>query len=145
MTPVPPDLREYVESELHRVTGAHPEWHVEFQPVGYRVPADSPGRRNDQLVWRLAKQSEDGDYVLEADPDGQQFLIWFGHHQAGADPFVTWIMRPAVHISFEALWPPHGFPRHFRLGDVLEWMIQGDRGDRGRRPIAYPPNYLSLT
>ncbi len=139
------ELRRYVESELDRVIRSHQGWHAEFRPSGWRLETRPGRQRESHLFWVLTEDSDTGDYLLEADPTSKEFLLWFGHHQAGADLLVTWIMRPAVHVPFEALWPPLETLPRFSIGDVLDCVLGAERVAAGFRSMRYPKNYISLT
>ena len=132
------DARRYVEGELDRVARATPGW------CAYNLETESLPETSGalpQLTWRIEKTNEVSWFTLEARLKGQEFLIWFGNHQVGAHG-LHWMMRPAVHLSFEDLKPRDDLVAlRFTLGDVLAAMI---RSSESPRPT-FPTNSFSNT
>src|SRR5438445_7444460 len=91
----------YVQHELRTLIQRGSSWHATpASPDAPGVPPDG-----NRLSWKLTRtDTPDSWYVLEARIDSQEFLIWFGNHQVGAEG-LHWIMRPAVHVAFRDLAP----------------------------------------
>ena len=113
----PEECRTYAEAEFERLVESRPGWHVNrsvFPPAH-------------QLSWDLSRdqgEQSDGGYTIEGKMHDGEFLIWFGNHQVGAGG-LNWIMRPAVHVAFEDLWPRSDvLGIRYSLCDVLDLMIQ---------------------
>ncbi len=88
------DCRAYVEAELDHLVRSRAGWHA-----GRSVWVQAP-----PLSWTLGRDVGEGWYTLEARMDRAEFLIWFGNHDVGAAG-IHWIVRPAVHVAFDDLWP----------------------------------------
>lgn len=108
------ECRAYVEAQLQRLVQSNPRLHAARSPDVPVLP----------LSWELGRDPPgSGWYILEARMGQREFLIWFGNHQVGAEG-LHWIMRPAVHVAFDDLWPrsdPVGI--HYSLSDVLARMF----------------------
>src|SRR5262245_11454835 len=107
------DCRAYVADELRQLVRSHPGWHAGRS-------TEAPVR---PLTWNLGREIGEGWYTLEGRMVHREFLIWFGNHQVGAED-VHWIIRPAVHVAFDDLWPrSDSIAIRASLGDVLAYMI----------------------
>ena len=136
--PSPADCSRYVEAEVARAIGGLKGWRVVYS-------SDESDTRQEKaspcLTWKLDRVSDQSWYLLESREETQEFLIWYGNHQVGAQG-LHWIMRPAVHISFDDLWPRNDpLPFKFGLADVLSVMIRSLEYDRP----SFPLNTFSLT
>ena len=129
------ECRAYVEAQLEILHRSDPRLHRARAP-------DVPIR---PLTWDLGRDpAGSGWYRLEARMDQREFLIWFGNQQVGAEG-VHWIMRPAVHVAFDDLWP-RSDPLAIRrsLSDVLSWMFASLDAPRGLM-MRFDTNTVSLT
>jgi hypothetical protein len=137
-----PHLRRYADEELGRVMPELPGWHAEYRPAtNLFQPKD---HRHD--FWVISQQISSGFYMLEIDSSAREFLFWFGHGQAGATPVIDWVVRPAAHISLDALTIPSedAAPCRFRLGDIVLSLIK-ERGAEWPRDLRFPKNWVNLT
>lgn len=141
------DCASYAEAELTRILRSRPSWQVTpaTAPAERFTPAQ-PGSHRPQgeiRVWRISLSSGGNRkwYRLEADLHEEEFLIWFGNRQVGAEG-IHHIMRPAIHVAFRDLSPmDHLELADFTLGSVLELML--DSVSAGG--LAFEPNDFSLT
>ena len=102
----------YVDSELDRLRQLRPDWH-------WGHSTDVPVA---PLKWTVGRDFGEY-YTLEARMDYGEFVIWFGHHQVGAEG-LHWIMQTAVHVAFEDLQPREdALAIRYGLSDVLDNMI----------------------
>jgi hypothetical protein len=124
----------YVESQLDALVRSNGRIHAARS-------TDVPGR---PLTWRLGSDPPGtGWYTLEARLAEEKFLVWFGNHQVGAEG-IHWIMRPAVHIAFDDLWPRSDLVAiHSSLSDVLVWMFRSM--DQPGFALRFETNTFSLT
>jgi hypothetical protein len=139
----PEECRRYVEAELDRVVRSRPDWMAVPNP-------QMPGDMHEGLSWNLAPAStshpswQASFYTLEARMRTEEFLLWFGNHAVGAEN-LHWIIRPAVHVAFNDLWPRNDvLGIRFSLGDVLEVII-GSLDMPSQFLMRFPLNFLSAT
>jgi hypothetical protein len=135
------ECRRYVEGELDRAVRSIPGWRAPYTGGGF---SPEPESAPPLFTWKIHKTDEDSWYTLQARLDTQEFVIWFGNHQAGSIS-LYWIVRPAVHVSFKDVWPREDpLPLRYCLGDVLAMMIRSIEGPR-RFGFCFPMNSFSIT
>ena len=120
--PTPEACRTYVEAELDRVVRSR-GWHATTTPPSPDYPAKD-------LSWTISPTPipkikwHASWYGLEARLATQEFILWFGNHQVGAEG-LDWVLHPALHVLFTDLWPREDIlDIHCSLGDVLEVVIR---------------------
>ena len=117
------DCSRYVEAELDRTVRRLPGWVATATDVlEWHGPGPMRSLSSGVQAWRVAPADGRGWYRLDAALHEQEFIIWFGHRQAGIES-LQWIMCPALHVTFDDLAPTQSISLTFGIGDVLQAMI----------------------
>ena len=84
------DCNRYVEAELDRTVRRLPGWVATATDVlEWHGPGPMRSRSSGVQAWRVAPADGRGWYRLDAALHEQEFIIWFGHRQAGIERSVN--------------------------------------------------------
>ncbi len=129
-------ITDYVEAQYAEIKSQYPEFELTcWEDQVYDGPPSNP-------AWSIGRPDSSAFYTLEARPDQREFVIFYGHYSAGANPPVGAVplYQRAVHVYFPDAWPP-GFRKELwdtaSLRSALLMMLANQE--------TYPMNWISLT